>query len=123
MAELVRRSLRMNPSRVIVGEVLGDEIVTMLNAMTQGNDGSLSKIHSNSSLEVFNRISTYAIQSAERLPVDATHMLIAGAIDFVLFPEKRNEYTQGGRAVPHAPAAWLDELAAFGYATATGAWR
>ena len=68
MADLVRRSLRMNPSRVIVGEVLGDEIVTMLNAMTQGNDGSLSTIHSNSSLEVFNRISTYAIQSAERLP-------------------------------------------------------
>ena len=68
MAELVRRSLRMNPSRVIVGEVLGDEIVTMLNAMSQGNDGSLSTIHANSSLEVFNRISTYAIQAAERLP-------------------------------------------------------
>src|ERR1700727_2394019 len=96
MAELVRRSLRMNPSRVIVGEVLGDEIVTMLNAMTQGNDGSLSTIHSNSSLEVFNRISTYAIQSVERLPVDATHMLIAGAIDFVVFQEKKNEYIHGG---------------------------
>jgi pilus assembly protein CpaF len=97
MAELVRRSLRMNPSRVIVGEVLGDEIVTMLNAMTQGNDGSLSTIHANSSLEVFNRIATYAIQSAERLPVEATHMLIAGAVDFVVFVEKRNEYTRGGR--------------------------
>jgi pilus assembly protein CpaF len=97
MAELVRRSLRMNPSRVIVGEVLGDEIVTMLNAMTQGNDGSLSTIHANSSLEVFNRISTYAIQASERLPVEATHMLIAGAIDFVVFQEKRNEYAQGGR--------------------------
>jgi Flp pilus assembly CpaF family ATPase len=97
MAELVRRSLRMNPSRVIVGEVLGDEIVTMLNAMTQGNDGSLSTIHSNSSLEVFNRISTYAIQAAERLPVEATHMLIAGAIDFVVFIEKRNDYVRGGR--------------------------
>jgi pilus assembly protein CpaF len=97
MAELVRRSLRMNPSRVIVGEVLGDEIVTMLNAMTQGNDGSLSTIHANSSLEVFNRISTYAIQSAERLPVEATHMLIAGAIDFVVFIEKRNDYARGGR--------------------------
>src|ERR1700728_5440919 len=71
MAELVRRSLRMNPSRVIVGEVLGDEIVTMLNAMTQGNDGSLSTIHANSSLEVFNRIATYAIQATERLPVEA----------------------------------------------------
>ena len=97
MAELVRRSLRMNPSRVIVGEVLGDEIVTMLNAMSQGNDGSLSTIHANSSLEVFNRIATYAIQSAERLPVEATHMLIAGAIDFVVFVEKRNEYQFGGR--------------------------
>ncbi len=97
MAELVRRSLRMNPSRVIVGEVLGDEIVTMLNAMSQGNDGSLSTIHANSSLEVFNRISTYAIQSAERLPVEATHMLIGGAIDFVVFIEKRNEYARGGR--------------------------
>ena len=97
MAELVRRSLRMNPSRVIVGEVLGDEIVTMLNAMTQGNDGSLSTIHANSSMEVFNRVATYAIQSAERLPIEATHMLIAGAIDFVVFIEKRNDYVQGGR--------------------------
>src|SRR4051812_15548877 len=154
MADLVRRSLRMNPSRVIVGEVLGDEIVTMLNAMSQGNDGSLSTIHSNSSMEVFNRISTYAIQASERLPVDATHMLIAGAIDFVVFQEKRNEYTQGGRlrrfvssvrevtgvdgrvlssevfapsrdgrAVPHAPASCLDELAAFGYDPSRGGWR
>jgi pilus assembly protein CpaF len=96
MAELVRRSLRMNPSRVIVGEVLGDEIVTMLNAMTQGNDGSLSTIHANSAQEVFNRIATYALQAQERLPVEATHMLIAGAIDFVVFIEKRNEYAMGG---------------------------
>jgi pilus assembly protein CpaF len=96
MAELVRRSLRMNPSRVIVGEVLGDEIVTMLNAMTQGNDGSLSTIHANSSMEVFNRVATYALQAGERLPVDATHMLIAGAIDFVVFIEKRNDYHEGG---------------------------
>jgi Flp pilus assembly CpaF family ATPase len=65
--------------------------------MSQGNDGSLSTIHANSSLEVFNRISTYAIQAQERLPVEATHMLIAGAIDFVVFIEKRNDYARGGR--------------------------
>nr|MDT0663716.1 ATPase, T2SS/T4P/T4SS family [Micromonospora sp. DSM 115978] len=96
MADLVRRSLRMNPSRVIVGEVLGDEIVTMLNAMSQGNDGSLSTIHANSSVEVFNRISTYAIQSAERLPVEATHMLMAGSLNFVVFMRRRNDYSHGG---------------------------
>ena len=96
MADLVRRSLRMNPSRVIVGEVLGDEIVTMLNAMSQGNDGSLSTIHANSSMEVFNRISTYALQSQENLPVEATQMLIAGAINFVVFLRKRNTHNEGG---------------------------
>ncbi|WP_375493213.1 CpaF family protein [uncultured Jatrophihabitans sp.] len=96
MAELVRRSLRMNPSRVIVGEVLGDEIVTMLNAMSQGNDGSLSTIHANSSIEVFNRIATYALQSEENLPVEATHMLIAGSINFVVFLRRRNDFESGG---------------------------
>src|SRR6201992_3252420 len=100
MADLVRRSLRMNPSRAIVGGVVRREVVTLLNAMSQGNDGSLSTIHANSSLEVFNRISTYAIQATERLPVEATHMLISGAIDFVVFIEKRNEYTRGGRTHP-----------------------
>jgi Flp pilus assembly CpaF family ATPase len=96
MADLVRRSLRMNPSRVIVGEVLGDEIVTMLNAMSQGNDGSLSTIHANSSSEVFNRISTYALQARERLPVEASQMLVAGAIDFVVFLKRRNDFQRGG---------------------------
>jgi Flp pilus assembly CpaF family ATPase len=96
MAELVRRSLRMNPSRVIVGEVLGDEIVTMLNAMSQGNDGSLSTIHANSSIEVFNRIATYALQAQENLPVEATQLLIAGSINFVVFLRKRNDYDRGG---------------------------
>lgn len=96
MSELVRRSLRMNPSRVIVGEVLGDEIVTMLNAMSQGNDGSLSTIHANSSMEVFNRIGTYAIQSREHLPLEATNMLVAGALDFVVFVRKHNERAKNG---------------------------
>jgi pilus assembly protein CpaF len=152
MAELVRRSLRMNPGRVIVGEVLGDEIVTMLNAMTQGNDGSLSTIHANSSREVFNRIATYAIQAPERLPVAATHLLIAGALDFVVFIEKRNDYPHGGlrrfvssvreitgidgrvlssevftagpagTAVPHAPPSCLPDLARHGYRPSGSAW-
>jgi Flp pilus assembly CpaF family ATPase len=76
--------------------VLGDEIVTMLNAMSQGNDGSLSTIHANSSLEVFNRIATYAIQAEERMPIQATHMLISGALTFVVFMRKRNDWAQGG---------------------------
>lgn len=85
MAELVRDTLRMNPSRVIVGEVLGDEVVTMLNAMTQGNDGSLSTIHANSSSDVVHKIATYALQAPERLPWEATVRLVAAALDVVVF--------------------------------------
>lgn len=84
MAQLVRRSLRMNASRVIVGEVLGDEIIPMLNAMSQGRSGSMGTIHSDSSAGVFRRIASYAVQSAERLPLEATNLLIAGAIHFVV---------------------------------------
>ncbi len=84
VAELVRRTLRLNPDRVIVGEVLGDEIVPMLNAMSQGNDGSLSTIHVDAAREVFSRISSYA-QQAEGLPRSVVHEMIAGAIDFVVF--------------------------------------
>jgi pilus assembly protein CpaF len=83
-AQLVRYSLRMSPDRVIVGEVRGPEIVPMLNAMCQGNDGSLSTIHGSSTAVAFDRIRTFAIQAPERLPNEATNMLIASALHFVI---------------------------------------
>ncbi|MBV8160159.1 MAG: CpaF family protein [Acidimicrobiia bacterium] len=97
MAELVRRGLRMDPDRVIVGEVLGDEVLSLLNAMSQGNDGSLCTIHANSSEGVFRRIASYAVQSPERLDVVATNLLIAGAVNFVVFIDSRYEVRRDGR--------------------------
>ena len=84
LPELVERSRRMNPDRIVVGEVIGGEIVAMLDAMTQGEDGSLSTIHARDSRMVFQRIATYALMSAARLPVEASGMLTAGALDFVV---------------------------------------
>lgn len=90
MSSLVRDSLRLNPSRVIVGEVLGDEVITMLNAMTQGNNGSLSTIHANSATDVVDKITTYAAQAPERLGREPITRLIASGLDFIvhirLFP-------------------------------------
>ncbi|HEV2361035.1 MAG TPA: ATPase, T2SS/T4P/T4SS family [Acidimicrobiales bacterium] len=84
VAQLVRRSLRMNASRVIVGEVLGDEVIPMLNAMSQGRSGSMATIHADSSASVFRRLATYAVQAPERLPLEATNLLIAGSINLVV---------------------------------------
>lgn len=83
-AELVRWGLRMSPDRVIVGEVRGPEVISLCNAMSQGNDGSLGTVHASSSAQAFTRLMTYAAQAGERLPFEATAMLIAGAIDFVV---------------------------------------
>ncbi|MDN5898564.1 MAG: Flp pilus assembly complex ATPase component TadA [Brachybacterium sp.] len=85
MRELLMVSKRMRPDRVIVGEVLGDEILVMLNAMMQGNDGSLSTIHSNSSEGIVENICSYAVQAPERLPRPATLGMVANALDYLVF--------------------------------------
>jgi Flp pilus assembly CpaF family ATPase len=56
----------------------------MLNAMSQGRSGSMCTIHSDSSAGVFRRIASYAVQAPEHLPLEATNLLIAGAIHFVV---------------------------------------
>ena len=84
VADLVRRALRMNADRVIVGEVLGDEVLPMLNAMSQGRSGSMCTIHADSSAGVFRRIASYAVQAPERLPLESSNLLIAGAVHFVV---------------------------------------
>lgn len=94
---LVRRTRRHNPSRVIVGEVMGPEVVQMLGAMSQGNDGSLSTLHARDAGDVFAKLATYAAQF-EGLPFAVTHALIASAIDFVVFVRK-NPLADGRRCV------------------------
>jgi pilus assembly protein CpaF len=84
LATLVRWGLRMNPDRVIVGEVRGHEVIPMLNAMSQGNDGSMCTIHANSSLSAFSKLAMYAVQAPERLNLEATNLMVANAINFVV---------------------------------------
>jgi pilus assembly protein CpaF len=96
MADLVRDGLRLNPSRVIVGEVLGDEILTMLEAMSQGNPGSMGTIHAESSLGAFQRVAMYAAKSVQRLDMETTYQLLAGAVHFVVFIAQRDLRHQPG---------------------------
>jgi pilus assembly protein CpaF len=83
-AELVRWALRMSPDRVIVGEIRGPEVIPMCNAMSQGNDGSMATLHASSSRIAFTRLASYAAQSAERLSLEATNLLVASAVHFVV---------------------------------------
>lgn len=84
LADLVRSGLRMDPQRVIVGEVRGAEVLPMLLAMSQGNDGSMCSIHADSSKGVFARLAMYAAMTPERLAPDVTNLLVANAVDLVV---------------------------------------
>ncbi|MDQ6840220.1 MAG: CpaF/VirB11 family protein [Actinomycetota bacterium] len=84
-AQLVRDAMRTSSQRVIVGEVLGDEVVPMLNAMNSGSKGSLCTLHANSSSEVFDKLALLAAQSPQRLDFATSYALAANAVDFTIF--------------------------------------
>ncbi len=58
--DLVRNTLRMRPDRIIVGEVRGDEVLDMLQAMNTGHDGSMTTLHANSPRDAIHRLQLLA---------------------------------------------------------------
>lgn len=83
ISDLIRASLRMNPDRIVVGEVRGGEALDMLQAMNTGHDGSLSTGHANSPRDMLSRLETMALCAAE-LPLAAIRSQIAGALDLMI---------------------------------------
>ena len=64
MGDLLKTSLRMRPSRIIVGEVRAAEAAELLQAVNVGHDGSLSTIHANSCRDMAVRLETMALMGA-----------------------------------------------------------
>lgn len=84
MNDLAINALRMNPDRLIVGEVRGDEALTLLLACTQGNDGAMCTIHADSSEGVFGRLRMYLAMTRERFAPTAANLMTAQALDAVV---------------------------------------
>ncbi len=80
MTDLIRTSLRMRPSRIIVGEVRGKEVADMINACNTGHDGSLSTGHGNSIDGMMKRLESMYMQGSD-FPVSAIRAQIAEGID------------------------------------------
>lgn len=81
--DLIRASLRMRPSRIIVGEVRGGEALDMLQALNSGHSGSMSTGHSNGAKDMLARLETMTLSAAE-LPVLVIRQQIASAIDLII---------------------------------------
>ena len=83
MSQLIKASLRMNPSRIIVGEVRGKEALDMLQAMNTGHPGSLSTGHGNSPADMVSRLETMVLMAAS-LPLEAIRSQISSALDMMV---------------------------------------
>ena len=84
LSDLTRMALRMDPDRVIVGEVRGAEAFPMLMAMSQGNNGSMCTMHADSTRSVFPKLAAYVSMASTGLPIDTVNLLIASAVHFVV---------------------------------------
>lgn len=87
MADLTRMALRMDPDRVVLGEVRGSEAFPMLMAMSQGNNGSMCTMHAESSRSVFPKLGAYVSMAETGLPIDTVNLLIGHAVHLVVHVE------------------------------------
>ena len=83
MKQLIKTSLRMRPNRIIVGEVRGEEVLDMIQAMNTGHDGSLSTGHGNSIEGMLRRLESMYLQAAD-FPIEAIRSQIAEGIDIIV---------------------------------------
>lgn len=83
MSQLIKAALRMNPHRIVVGEVRGKETLDMLQAMNTGHPGSLSTGHGNSPRDMISRLETMVLMAAE-LPLAAIRSQIVSALDIMV---------------------------------------
>lgn len=94
LADLTRMALRMDPDRVIVGEVRGAEAFPMLLAMSQGNNGSMCTMHADSTRSVFPKLAAYVSMASTGLPIDTVNLLLASALHFVIYIDNSDDWRQ-----------------------------
>ncbi|MFJ8956197.1 TadA family conjugal transfer-associated ATPase [Streptomyces sp. NPDC102381] len=80
--DLVRQALRMRPDRLVVGEVRGAEVVSLLAALNTGHEGGSCTVHANAASDVPVRLE--ALGTAAGLDRAALHSQLAAAVSVVL---------------------------------------
>jgi Flp pilus assembly CpaF family ATPase len=82
--QLVELTRRLNPDRVVVGELVEDEALDMLDVASMCKRGSLATIHAHAADIVLQRLAYYVAKSNTNLPEYAVWSLIAQTVDFVV---------------------------------------
>ncbi len=81
LEDLVRQALRMRPDRICIGEVRGEELFPMLQALNTGHRGATT-LHANSLEQVPERLLSIAAQ--QQIKETTLSRLVASAFDWVI---------------------------------------
>lgn len=82
--DLVKNSLRMRPDRIILGEVRGEEVMDMLQAMNTGHDGCMSTVHANNPEDAMLRLEMLAGLAKFQGTENTLRKMIAAGIELVV---------------------------------------
>lgn len=84
LRELVKQSLRMRPSRLVIGEVRGAEALDMLVALNSGIPG-LCTLHADSAKAALQKLLTLPLLAGENITDKFLRPTVLGAFDLVVF--------------------------------------
>ena len=83
LRDLVKESLRMRPSRIIVGEVRAEECIDLLLALNAGLPG-MCTIHANSAREALVKMCTLPLLAGENISARFVVPTVAASVDLVV---------------------------------------
>jgi pilus assembly protein CpaF len=92
--DLVKNALRMRPDRIVVGEVRGEEVLDMLQAMNTGHDGSMTTIHSNGPRDALHRLENLVLMAGHNLPDRAIREQVASALELMVHVSRLSDGTR-----------------------------
>ena len=98
-AALVRTALRLRPDRIIVGEVRGDEVLALVQAMNTGHDGSLSTVHANGPVDALMRLESLVLQAAPTWPLAAIRQQLGRSVDVIVHVGRGVDGGTGSRTI------------------------
>ncbi len=83
LRDLVKESLRMRPSRIIVGEVRAEECLDLLLALNAGLPG-MASLHANSAREALTKMCTLPLLAGENISARFVVPTVASSVDLVV---------------------------------------
>ena len=98
LRDLLRNSLRMRPSRILLGEIRGSEAMDYLQAVNSGHRGCSAVLHAASPADALRRVETLSLYAGLNLPASAIRRQIASGIDLII---QQDQLHDGSRKVTH----------------------